>query len=466
MMSLIPRTRFRRVLLTITVVLLSIVIALVWSTRWLDTLGAAPKGERLARIQRSPNYRDGAFQNPDATRLTANGGTWQMLRRWLGGKEQRVPLRPVPILARTRADFDRPPSSGLRATWLGHSSVLVEIDGARILFDPVWARRASPSSLIGPTRFFAPPLALKDLPPLDAIITSHDHYDHLDRDVVRALAIDPAQSRARFVVPLGVGAHLGRWGVPAVRITELDWQESVTVGPLTLTATPARHFSGRGLFNRNHTLWASWSVKGPTHRVFHTGDTGPFAGFSDIGSQHGPFDLTLMKIGAYDDSWPDIHLNPEQAVEAHASLRGKVLLPFTGEHSTSPFTAGASRRIVSLPPALESLLSLRPQPRSALGGDDSERCPHASRGLILLYAQYQSPRTARPRYPRDHAGNPQWIRVAGTRLSRQEMLDYCAEHGITSDIEMVDIASINEAYERMLKSDVRYRFVIDMASLA
>lgn len=319
--------RIRHLLLGILVLVIALFVAALASTDWLDTMGAEPEGERLARIQRSPNYRDGAFRNPDATSSTPQGGTMQMLRRWLGGKEQRVPPGPIPIVALTRAGFDRPPASGLRATWLGHSSVLVEIDGARILLDPVWARRASPSSMIGPRRFFPPPVALEDLPPLDAIMTSHDHYDHLDRDVIRALAKSVAQSRARFVVPLGVGAHLERWGVAPARITELDWGESTTLGPLTLTATPARHFSGRGLFNRNHTLWASWAVKGPVHTVFHSGDTGPFNGFSAIGLQHGPFDLTLMKIGAYDNAWPDIHLNPEQAVGAHEQLRGRVLLP-------------------------------------------------------------------------------------------------------------------------------------------
>lgn len=307
--------------------MITMLVALIASTSWLDTLGASPEGERLARIQRSPNYRDGAFRNPDATSTTPKGGTWQMLRRWMGGKEQRVPPGPLPVVTLKRGDFDRPPESGLRATWLGHSTVLVEIDGARILLDPVWARRASPTRLIGPKRFFPPPLSLHDLPPLDAIMTSHDHYDHLDRDVVRALAKSPAQSKARFVVPLGVGAHLERWGVALDRITELDWGESTTVGSLELTATPARHFSGRGLFNGNHTLWASWSVKGPVHRVFHSGDTGPFNGFYGIGMQYGPFDLTLMKIGAYDRAWPDIHLNPEEAVDAHTKLRGKVLLP-------------------------------------------------------------------------------------------------------------------------------------------
>ena len=314
-------------LLVIVAAVVAIAVVLVASTGWLDALGAAPEGERLARIRRSPNYRDGAFRNPEATSLASTGSTWQTLRRWLGGHEQRVPPGPLPIVRLTRADFARPPASGLRATWLGHSTVLVELDGARVLFDPVWARRASPSSLVGPRRFHEPPLALDELPPLDAIVASHDHYDHLDREVVRALARSAAQSGARFVVPLGVGAHLERWGVAPDRIVELDWSESTTVGPLTLTATPARHFSGRGLNDRNHTLWASWSVAGPRHRVFHSGDTGPFPGFADIGASHGPFDLTLVKIGAYGETWPDIHLTPEQAVDAHAKLRGGLLLP-------------------------------------------------------------------------------------------------------------------------------------------
>src|SRR5688572_18503085 len=323
----LPRSRLARVFLGLLGILLVIVVVLIGSTAWLDALGASPKGERLARIQRSPNYPDGAFRNPDTTTMMAAGSMGKMLRQWLGGREQRVPPAPMPMVTLTRANFAQLPASGLRATWLGHSTVLVEIDGARILFDPVWARRASPSSLIGPRRFHAPPLALEELPPLDAIVASHDHYDHLDRGVVRALARSAAQSSARFIVPLGVGAHLERWGVPTSRITELDWSESTTLGPLTLTATPARHFSGRGLTDGNHTLWASWSVAGPRHRIFHSGDTGPFNGFAAIGAAHGPFDLTFIKIGAYGENWPDIHLTPEQAVDAHTKLRGRVLLP-------------------------------------------------------------------------------------------------------------------------------------------
>jgi L-ascorbate metabolism protein UlaG (beta-lactamase superfamily) len=158
------------------------------------------------------------------------------------------------------------PASGLRATWLGHATTLIEIDGARVLLDPVWAQRASPSRLVGPKRFHAPPLPIGELPPLDAAVISHDHYDHLDMNAVKALANDPKQSRLRIVVPLGVGAHLERWGVDAARVTELDWGESTRLGdadaPLTVTATPARHFSGRGLGRGNKALWSSFVIAG------------------------------------------------------------------------------------------------------------------------------------------------------------------------------------------------------------
>jgi L-ascorbate metabolism protein UlaG (beta-lactamase superfamily) len=170
-------------------------------------------------------------------------------------------------------------------------------------------------------------VSLGGLPALDVVLITHDHYDHLDMAAVQAIARASAHRQARFVVPLGVGAHLERWGVPAGRIAELDWEESVDVGALTLTATPARHFSGRGVRDGDRTLWASWVVDGPTRRVFHSGDSGPWEGFADIGARHGPFDLTMVKIGAYGPTWPDIHLDPEQAVAAHQALRGALLLP-------------------------------------------------------------------------------------------------------------------------------------------
>ena len=292
----------------------------------LAVFGAAPAGARLQRIERSPHYRDGKFHNPVETTTMQAGSLGRMLRDQFFGREQRVPPAPIPIVPLTRGSFAEPPASGLRVTWLGHSTVLLEIDGYRILVDPVWSKRASPTQLVGPKRFHPPPLPLDELPPLDVVILTHDHYDHLDMDAVRWLARSPSQQRMHFVTSLGVGAHLERWGIAQSRMTELDWSDTAHVGSLKITATPARHFSGR-TFERDRTLWASWVIAGPAHRAFHSGDTGFFDALADIGTQHGPFDLTMIKMGAYDDTWPDIHLNPEQAVQTHIMLGGRVMLP-------------------------------------------------------------------------------------------------------------------------------------------
>ena len=292
----------------------------------LCVLGGTPTGERLERIRRSPNFREGAFQSPVATRMMTPGSTWRMLRRQLLGPEQRVPPGPLPIQSLTHADFAQAPLSGLRVTWLGHATALVEIDGYRVLIDPVWSKRVSPSQLAGPRRFHPPPLPLADLPSLDVVILTHDHYDHLDMAAVRTLATSPAQQRTQWITALGVGAHLERWHVPARRLTELDWGDAAHVGDLRIIAQPARHYSGR-VARRDQTLWASWVLAGPTHNVFHSGDTGFFDGLADIGARHGPFDLSMIKIGAYDVLWPDIHLDPEEAVRVHSMIRGGVLLP-------------------------------------------------------------------------------------------------------------------------------------------
>jgi L-ascorbate metabolism protein UlaG (beta-lactamase superfamily) len=214
----------------------------------------------------------------------------------------------------------------LRVTWLGHSTLIVELDGKRLLLDPVWAERASPLTWAGPKRFFAPPLPLSELPEIDAILISHDHYDHLDTQTVQTLA---ASTRAPFVVPLGVGAHLEYWGVEPARIVELDWWQEHELGDLRLVATPARHFSGRSLtfHDADATLWSGWAMLGPTHRAYYSGDTAMFPGFSEIGERLGPFDVTLIESGAYNSMWPDVHLGPEQAVEAHRMVRGKTLIP-------------------------------------------------------------------------------------------------------------------------------------------
>jgi L-ascorbate metabolism protein UlaG (beta-lactamase superfamily) len=285
-------------------------------------LGASPLAIRQV-AERSPNYRDGVFVNIDPT-STLNMDREQqrlLLREFAGGRAATKPAAAIPL--------ETPPTGGtgalpgtLAVTWYGHSTALLDIDGYRLLTDPVWSERCSPSDVVGPQRMHPPPSPLEALPALDAVVISHDHYDHLDIDTVKALA---RTQRAPFIVPLGVGAHLREWGIPGQRIVELDWGDDHRIDELTLTCTPARHFSGRFL-SRNNTLWASWVLTGPTHRAYFGGDTGYTKSFGEIGAEHGPFDLTLMPVGAYNTAWPDIHMNPEEAVRAHREMSDSGLL--------------------------------------------------------------------------------------------------------------------------------------------
>ncbi|MET0135927.1 MAG: MBL fold metallo-hydrolase, partial [Kibdelosporangium sp.] len=241
------------------------------------------------------------------------------LRRFLDGKALRKPGSAIPVVTAPPGEA----TGGLHITWYGHATALVEIDGARVLIDPVWSDRVSPSSVVGPKRLHPMPLTIDELPPVDAIVISHDHYDHLDLPTLRGLL---RTQKAPFLVPLGIGAHLERWRVPAERVIELDWGQSAEVAGLRLTATEAQHFSGRG-FSRDDTLWASWVIAGPNRRVFYSGDTGYFDGFTDIGEKYGPFDAALVQIGAYDPLWPDIHMTPEEGVATHLAVQAHVLIP-------------------------------------------------------------------------------------------------------------------------------------------
>ncbi|WP_415953761.1 MBL fold metallo-hydrolase [Streptomyces sp. KLOTTS4A1] len=297
----------------------------------------------MERIRRSPHFANGSFQNPGGGGPGPQGSRIEFARTFFDKERRarRAPSGTLPVHPTTLADLAKPPADGLRITWMGHSSVLVEIDGRRVLFDPVWGERCSPFSFAGPRRLHPVPLPLAALGPVDAVVISHDHYDHLDLPTIQALT----GTDTLFAVPLGVGAHLERWGVPADRLRELDWHESTKINGLSLTATPARHFCGRGLRNQQHTLWASWAVASDRHRVFHSGDTGYFPGFADIGREHGPFDVTMIQIGAYSQwwpenhtdhtplpgAWPDIHMSPAEGLQAHLDLQGGrpggVLLP-------------------------------------------------------------------------------------------------------------------------------------------
>jgi L-ascorbate metabolism protein UlaG (beta-lactamase superfamily) len=277
-------------------------------------------------MQLQPRHSGKKYYNVLPTSVSPPSGYGKLLSRYIFEKAEREPAQPLgPFVADVAVLAAPVPTDALRVTWLGHSTTLIEVDGRRFLTDPVWGQRASPSQLVGPKRFFAPPLPLTQLPPLDGIILSHDHYDHLDEAAIRALA----GRGERFFCPLGVGAHLRRWGVAPDRITEATWWDEISLSfDFKLIATPARHFSGRGLFNRDSTLWASWVLHGPQHRVFFGGDSGPFdEAFRQIGAAYGPFDLVLLEVGAADADWADIHLGPDNALAAHRLLGGGPLLP-------------------------------------------------------------------------------------------------------------------------------------------
>jgi L-ascorbate metabolism protein UlaG (beta-lactamase superfamily) len=266
------------------------------------------------------------FVNPVLTQVGEWSTIFKVLPLYLSNKEEKVPRRPPGPFRTDASVYATAPASGLRVTWMGHSSLLLEIDGVRVLVDPVWDERASPMRWAGPKRFFAAPVRLEELPEIDVVLVSHDHYDHLGEDTIRRLAALESMRRAEWVTSLGVGAVLRRFGVDGARISELDWTQSVRAGGLEITAVPARHFSGRGMFNRFETLWSAFVLKGAKHKVYFGADSGWWEGFAEIGAAHGPFDLTMLEIGAYHELWGNIHLGPEGAARAFAALGGTGLL--------------------------------------------------------------------------------------------------------------------------------------------
>jgi L-ascorbate metabolism protein UlaG (beta-lactamase superfamily) len=292
----------------------------------MKSMGKRPEGTRLERMQASPRFAGGVFRNlhPILPGLRDPNVPMPSLGEFFCGGVRRVPKAALPAL-NPLEPWRKAPDSGLRATWLGHSTVLLEIDGLRVLTDPVWGPRASPSRLAGPKRFQPVPVPLRALPPLDLIVISHDHYDHLDFPTIRELR----RSAVPIVTSLGVGAHLEAWGIAAPRIHELDWWESYALAgaALCVTAAPSQHFSGRLFKSRNTTLWSSLVIRSEKHAVFFSGDTGLTEEYRVIRERLGPFDLVMLEVGAFHPSWGDMHLGPDNALKAHALLGGGPFLP-------------------------------------------------------------------------------------------------------------------------------------------
>ena len=281
-------------------------------------------GLRLERAMASKQYRNGKFHNASGVGAVMSGNSAAIMADFAFGGRKRNPTGPLPVVDPLPA-WSRGSDTGLRITWLGHSSFLLEIDKFRILVDPMFAEYASPVSFVGRKRFHPVPASLDRFPKLDAVLVSHDHYDHLSATTMRRIG----SMRLPVITSLGVGARLENMGVDSELIVELDWHEEHLAGggDLSITAMPAQHFSGRGLTDRNDTLWSSWVIRSPRHNVFYSGDTGLTDELSAIGRNFGPFDVCLIEIGASNPAWAHIHLGPVNAARAFGMLGGGTLLP-------------------------------------------------------------------------------------------------------------------------------------------
>ena len=275
-----------------------------------------------SNIEASPEYKDGRFNNMENTLNMSFTEYFSTTWEFLFSKNNRTPDTELPVKPVDLTHFNNRDSGRLNVTWLGHSSLMINIDGYKILTDPVFEKRVS---IFGPTRFNGDvPLDHRRIPELDAVIISHDHYDHLNKFSIQSLI----EKTKKFVVPLKAGNLLVDWGVHRDKIIESGWwQEHMLDQELMVVATPAQHFSGRGIIDRNQTLWASWVIKTPKHNLYFSGDSGYFGGFKQIGDRYGPFDMTFIECGAYGEGWPKVHMFPEQTAQAHLDLKGNILHP-------------------------------------------------------------------------------------------------------------------------------------------
>ncbi|PKF81213.1 hydrolase [Vibrio sp. vnigr-6D03] len=269
----------------------------------------------------SSSNEDGKFVNTDTRYETDSSNIWQITKAYV--KANRItptPSTEIPVLPVTPEQLSASHDAMYR---LGHSTILMRLNGKLILTDPVLSERASPVQWAGPKRFHESPISGEDLPEIEVVVISHDHYDHLDKDAIKLLD----SKVKRFLAPLKVGQRMIEWGVSPDKVIEMDWWDEYTVEGIKFVATPSQHFSGRGLFDRDKTLWASWVIQSETHNLFFSGDSGYFNGFKQIGEKYGPFDVTMVETGAYNELWSDIHMMPEGSMQAHLDLKGHYMMP-------------------------------------------------------------------------------------------------------------------------------------------
>ncbi|RBO79903.1 MBL fold metallo-hydrolase [Marinomonas aquiplantarum] len=292
-------------------------------TVYLVNLNIKAKVPPIKEVASAP-YKDAKFHNTEPRHpvsFTDMAALW--IRFFTEKKVDTTPDIQIPVHALSRTDLEALSDDTLHIVKLGHSSILLKNYGEYWLIDPVFSDRASPFQFVGPKRFHQPPIRLEDLPTIDKVLISHNHYDHLDKASVKVLLDKTKQ----FLVPKGVDGDLINWGVKANNIVTFDWWQELRTKQGLVAFTPTQHFSGRGIGDGNRTLWGAWVIKTPQDSLFFSGDSGYFSGFKETGEKYGPFDLTMVETGAYDQDWSDIHMLPEESVQAHIDLQGKVMMP-------------------------------------------------------------------------------------------------------------------------------------------
>ena len=284
--------------------------------------GAGAKDVSLERIRKSPNFLNGAFKNQELTKQMT-GFKWKTIPQFFTDGNNKTPSKELPMEKLKKSYFENEPLQP-RITWFGHSAAFVEMEGINIFIDPMLGDVPAPHPLLGSKRFQKElPISINSLPKIDVVLISHDHYDHLDYGSIIKLNDNVDQ----FYVPLGIKAHLISWGVPEAKITEFDWWENINYKGIDFISTPARHFSGRGIINRNSTLWCSWVLKSSTSRIFFSGDSGYGKHFKEIGEKLGPFDFALVECGQYNEQWSQIHMTPEETIQASVDVQAKLMMP-------------------------------------------------------------------------------------------------------------------------------------------
>ncbi|MUH34408.1 hypothetical protein D9O36_01020 [Zobellia amurskyensis] len=319
------RKILKKVLLTVVVLIGVLVIAYVLFNNFYPSFGGDVTKERQQVYKQSEQFKEGIFINKKAVPKDLSFSeslnlAYKFFTIKVPNGRPKEDLKVIKLDSANVADY----KSKTRMIWYGHSSFLLQMDGLNILLDPMFGMVPAPHPWLGDDRFNKEmPLEVEKLPRIDAVIFSHDHYDHLDYETILKLK----DKTKHYFVPLGLGVHLEAWGIPADKITEMDWWEEKQLQNITLVCTPAQHFSGRKLDNSQSTLWSSWVVKSLDENIYFSGDSGYAPHFKEIGEKYGPFDLALMECGQYDEMWPDIHMMPEETAQAGLDVKAKKIMP-------------------------------------------------------------------------------------------------------------------------------------------